>query len=593
MRALSLLPLILVSVAHAASVTSITQVSNAASFSLQPLPTSTVAQGSFFAIFGSGLGTPSANCGANFQNCIWKPYPLPTTLNGTYVKVTVGATTFNAYIYFASDSQITALMPSNISQGEGQVQVTYNGQTSSPAPVTVSASSFGTFSANQAGSGPGVFFNINSAGVGSFNTLVNTAQPGQFITTYGTGLGAPVDVKDEQNAPPVFPDDFTKPPHNLSVQVWVGSQPATVTYAGRSQFSGEDQINFVVPPGVEGCYVPVAIYAGPQGSKQTVSNFTTLSVNAQGAPCFDANAINAADLAPALQTKGSANIGVVQLSSYHLNISGNFDIVSDSLGATFADFPARLLESSLGFAQAPSVGTCTAYQFQGMNPTPYDPVLTNNLVIFLDAGSALSISGPNGSVSAGQIPAGQYNAIIGGTLLGFNVGINNPPPYFLNKNTLQFIPGTYTVSGTGGAQVGSFSSAVNIQAPVTWNNQNALAQTPISRAEDLTITWTGGQPGTVVDIVGIGYTAANGGIPTSSDTSAQFTCVAPVGAGQFTVPSFVLQSLPSTTGPSSFPLGFLLVGSSGPAQKVSPTPSGLDAAYVFYRILAGGSVVWQ
>src|ERR1039457_2837489 len=84
----------------------VTQVSNAASQALPPLQNSSIAQGSYFSIFGTGLGVDISTCGTNYTACIWHPYPLPTTIGGTTVNVTIGTTTVPAYIEFAAATQI-------------------------------------------------------------------------------------------------------------------------------------------------------------------------------------------------------------------------------------------------------------------------------------------------------------------------------------------------------------------------------------------------------------------------------------------------------------------------------------------------------
>ena len=60
---------------------------------------------------------------------------------------------------------------------------------------------------------------------------------------------------------------------------------------------------------------------------------------------------------------------------------------------------------------------------------------------------------------------------------------------------------------------------------------------PIDRSKDLTITWTGGAPNTQVTVVGGGF--ANG-------VTSGFLCAASVGAGQITIPAYVLLNLPPT-----------------------------------------------
>jgi len=104
------------------------------------------------------------------------------------------------------------------------------------------------------------------------------------------------------------------------VDVWVGNRQATVQYPGRSSFTAEDQIDFVVPAGVSGCYNDVAVSAGPPES-QTVGNFTTLAVAANGGACLDADGINMADIQTAVARKGSANVGSIALLSNYLNLS--------------------------------------------------------------------------------------------------------------------------------------------------------------------------------------------------------------------------------------------------------------------------------
>jgi hypothetical protein len=72
---------------------------------------------------------------------------------------------------------------------------------------------------------------------------------------------------------------------------------------------------------------------------------------------------------------------------------------------------------------------------------------------------------------------------------------------------------------------------------LTWTNQAAAAT--VTRSAGLPITWAGGASGTFVFI---------GGNSSSSTASGSFTCIAPVAAGQFTVPAYVLAALPAGTG---------------------------------------------
>src|SRR5439155_7015183 len=67
------------------------------------------------------------------------------------------------------------------------------------------------------------------------------------------------------------------------VEVYVGNIKADVASVARASCcTGVDQIQFTVPPGVQGCYVPVAVKIGA-----FVSNFATLSISPDSSVCSD------------------------------------------------------------------------------------------------------------------------------------------------------------------------------------------------------------------------------------------------------------------------------------------------------------------
>jgi hypothetical protein len=144
--------------------------------------------------------------------------------------------------------------------------------------------------------------------------------------------------------------------------------------------------------------------------------------------------------------------------------------------------------------------------------------------------------------------------------------------------------------------VGAFSASLDVSAAASsfqWTNQSITAA-PISRSTPLTITWVGGDPNGFVDILAISSTLQSGLTPTSTTPGAYVECIAPASSGTFTIPAYVLQSLPSTaTSTAAVPPGSLQVGPASGAVTVTPTPAGLDAAYIFYHYVAGVNVVWQ
>jgi hypothetical protein len=101
--------------------------------------------------------------------------------------------------------------------------------------------------------------------------------------------------------------------------------------------------------------------------------------------------------------------------------------------------------------------------------------------------------------------------------------------------------GTFTFSGSGGADVGPFTSTLTIANPnFNWTNPGAAAT--IDRTQGLLYTWTGGLPGTYVFL---------GGVSTGSGVTAGYSCKVAVEAGQFTVPSYILLGLPAGSGGAS------------------------------------------
>jgi hypothetical protein len=156
------------------------------------------------------------------------------------------------------------------------------------------------------------------------------------------------------------------------------------------------------------------------------------------------------------------------------------------------------------------------------------PVIAGGPVTFtgLDAG-AITLSGPSGLE----------------VTLRSQLGIRGAYNALLAAGSIPQSGGTFTFRGAGGADVGAFTSTVELSNPLmTWTNQSAAAT--IDKLQGLTVTWTGGNPGTFVSISGSASTANSGG----SGPAAGFNCLAPVGDGRFTVPSYILLGLPSGPG---------------------------------------------
>jgi len=548
---------------------------NAASYVIRGLPNANVAQGSMFILFGSNIGP------AKLVNAL--QFPLPNTLSDTSIQITVGGTVTKAIMLFVVSSQVAAILPSTTPAGSGMLTLTFNGQTSNAVPINVVASTLGIFTRNQSGSGPGVLFNFNSQSDQPLNSLVEAAHPGQVLTLWGTGLGKV--TGNEANGP--LPGNL-----DIPVTVYVGAKAVTPTYKGRSGCcAGIDQVVFTLPEGVEGCYVSVHVVAGG-----VVSNSATIAVTASGSVCSDPAGFTTADL-QRVQKGEPLTIGEIGIFRLHatltagaLSTQGNLDLGQGNFRnyLTALDVLGSTRGSVAVLDGLPSLGSCTILPYSYSDfisstlPNQPDPVNFGGL----NAGPALNINGPNGlkqlprqNKGTADQPFFRYH--VPQNLLGGSIpNVVSGGPDYLD-------PGNYEVdNGTGGPQVGPFK--VNLTIPVSnpnWTNENSLSN--ISRAQDLTINWSGGAVGGLVAVLG---SAAD----PSMGAGAEFQCIAPAEAGTLIVPAWVLSALPQSGVDSAtgLPVGFLLFGTILP-HAVRFEASGIDIGYFNWAEIEAKNVVFQ
>jgi len=518
---------------------------NAASYALDGLPNSAIAQGSMFVIFGSGLGP------ATLQQA---RFPLPVALGGTSVKVTVGGSTVNAILIYTSANQVACVLPSATPIGAGVVTVTYNNVTSAPASITVVRSSFGIFTINQAGNGPGVITDTNW----QVNLLTRAAGPSEVMVLWGTGLG-PVAFDETRGAP-------SEDMRSSDVQVFVGGKPAELLFRGRAPgYSGLDQINFRVPPGLEGCYVPVAVKVAG-----LVSNFTSLSISSRKKVCSDPLSHLDTDLERA-RDKDDFRVAYLQLVRTEMNLPGVGNITSDTGDGSFFRYNFRKLIGAVATAGLAPLGHCTVYTFRGTDYAFKDPVAPEGL----DAGR-LSVTGPLGEKQFKQNSKGEYSAQLGGGI----PGLGGQPEYL--------VKGYYSLTGSGGAEVGAFSAALVIPDPIRWINRDSIND--ISRSQDLKLSWTGGDPNKeMATIIGLS-------LRTAPEVGAAFVCTERAAALSFSVPSLVLSALPpspSGSAASGTPAAMLMLGSAPILDQSRFKAPGLDAGFFYYTLLNGKTVTFR
>jgi len=530
------------------------------------LPNADIAQGSIFSIFGTGLG-PANSPGLSF--------PLQNTLGGVSVQVTSGGTAVNALPLFVGPGQINALLPSTTPTGPATLTVTTSNGTSAAANFNVVDHSFGINSVNQSGAGVGIIDNSTYKLI----TENSAAQAGDVIIIWGTGLGKV--SGNEQDGP--LPGNQP----NIHAKVYIGAEQATISYQGRSGCcAGVDQIAVVVPSGVTGCHVPIAVQI--DGDNDIVSNWVTTSIAAPNANrvCSDATGPSSSELLNFLDKGGS--FGFVGLSR---NISTSPALpppfgtgsptttTTDTGSASFVKYTPEQFSVAENIFQTYTIGACSVFVFNGQSPIIVDPTTP----VGLNAGSVIDVSGPNGAKQLKPLAnfTGTYSATLGG-----GSGPNALPLYLSQ--------GTYTIdNGAGGADVKGFNFNLTLPPPLNWTNMNSVG--PVVRANGQLVTWTGGDPNGVVTISGdslVISTSGNG----SSAVGAFFTCHAPDSAGQFTIPAAVLLTLPSSTAITVAPgisidAGSLSLGSS--SQPVQFSATGINLGYAGSSVTSSITVAYQ
>ena len=523
---------------------------NAASFMPQSLPAGGIARGSVFSIFGTRLG-PAQPAQAN-------SFPLQTTLGGTSITVTQGNTTVNVIPVFVSAGQINAIMPSNAPLGMASLRVMQGNAKGNPVPVRIVDNTFGIFTASGAGVGPGILQNFIAADNQPINAPTITAQPGQAITLWGTGLGPA----------PGGADNVAPPAGNLptQVEVFVGGKPGNILYSGRAPCcAGTDQIVFTIPNDAPlGCWVPVFV----RTSGTIVSNAVTMAIQSDTSTCSDA--LN--PLSTALVSGRKAGAFVAARANTHEDIGtvAPVDVTVDYHSAVLYDIKAATFAFNSAVSMPPA-GTCTAYSVKG--DLLAGESLPGGLASprTLDAGPAFTLTGPRGSRTlTSAVP-------------GFRVGSLGSFINSLIPNTLFLDPGAYTLAGSGGADVGAFQASLTIPQPLTWTNRAQLMA--VSRSQPLTVSWSGGD-GQMVGIAGFAED-----LPTNASTA--FLCLAPPGASSFTVPAYILANVPLTRQNVLQSKGVIYLVSVPGSGAQTFNASGLDLGVVMFSNISGRTVVFQ
>jgi uncharacterized protein (TIGR03437 family) len=447
-----------------------------------------------FVIFGTGLG-PASLQQASAPN--YSP-----SLAGTSVKFTPvsGGTAINAGMVYTVATQVAGVLPSSITPGTYAVTVTYNTSISAPQNVTVVARSFGIATSNSGGTGPAqaTIGNVNngislvrmtggSINFSGYDWTLSPAHPGDELVLWGTGGGA-----DRLNDTGGTSGDQTAA-GNFTVTV--DGMSIVPLYAGASAgYPGLWQINFVLPSNITSdCLASVQVSAGGQ-----VSNPATIAIADPGAASCSST-ISKTSLSTLDGVTGSVTFVGLGLAQQIQN-----GVATTPVGGLINKY--SVAEFLLPYS-GPKVDQCLVLQeaYSGKDPVAADQQL--------DAGT-LTVSGGGQTVTIGK-----------------NTSAAGP----VYSGSIATVPGaTYTLTATGGADVGPFTASATFPNSFTVTNLSALNS--IDRSQPLTINWTGSG----FDHVAITIETENIG---KTIQVAELNCTLPAGLGTYTIPVAALQYL--------------------------------------------------
>jgi uncharacterized protein (TIGR03437 family) len=528
--------------------------------------TANIAEGGIFIVKGTNLSASGVAGPFNL--------PYPTSSGGVQIAFTpipVGppTTAYLVYLYNQSGTnQLAAILPSTLAAGAYNLTVTNNNNlVSAPFLVTVLQHKPGLFTQDTSGTGLAVVqnfisvteYDINRFTTGTANaTPISPAKPGQTLIAWATGLG------------PITTGDNTAPPFlnflpSLNVQAIVGGVSITPTFAGRSGYPGEDQINFTLPSNIPtGCTVSFQISVNG-----VLSNPTFLSI----APGTSASSCTAPGLTTAqLQnldqggTLTQAGFNLVQFSTTAtLPTLGTVTEKIDSLGGSFTQFTGFQLAAATALTSLS--GACQIIPQATSQSVPVFLAGGTNL----DAG-AIALTGPSGSNLTNQAltedPKDNYSLAIGIESAGLPPGVTIP-----GLTNASIVPGTYSLKGAGGKDVGPFNASVNLGTALTIAGG---LPTSVTRSAGLTLNWTGGNSTDLVEIIGSAGTTGN---------TTTFICSTTAGATTLTVPASILQQLPAETAVA------ITAGTATGSLAVLSSPSPASGNGLFTAPLtAGGSI---
>jgi hypothetical protein len=270
-----------------------------------------------------------------------------------------------------------------------------------------------------------------------------------------------------------------------------------------------------------------------------ISNTTLLPV-ANGSRTCTAN--NPAVNAQQLSTTSSFTVGVPELDHLLNNTNSGFVDQAQFNFIQASGVPAVSQADLAVYLDDPPIGTCMTVV--GLR-TPSDAFFSSLTLAPLDAGSTFTVTGPKGSMTVTANTGDRPTLSAAGTFL---------------------VPGNYTITGSGGKDVGAFTANITIPVSPTLTSPTSPSGLTVMRSQGMPVSWNSNGTTGHVELVLVSNFNAN--------VQAKAVCEVPASAGSFTIPPYVLLALP----PGNFTNFYFQPGDfGGPATTAAFTASGLNA----------------
>jgi uncharacterized protein (TIGR03437 family) len=400
-------------------------------------------------IFGTHLAASTATAQA---------VPLPLQLGGTSVTFYGVA----APLFYVSPTQINLLVPDGSLTGNGVIVATAAGTSPPYEPYTATPNTWNTgaiFTMDASGCGQGAVLNVAADGSLSVNSPTNSASPGDWISIYGTGFGSyyASEIDSLINVPaPSNPPVGSLSGGGAQFDFLVYSGPGSGWAGLAPGFVGLEQDNAQIPSTVrEGCAVPLQVPY--DNGALAISQPVTIAIHQGGGACVN---------------PPSAGYGQITWQKTISTTGSNVVSETDTMTASLQASPGQ---------QAPPAPAYNEGGLQG-SQTLSGPACPVPGYLSLGAGT-VTAQGPG--LAPAQVPIVPFQQ---GQLGGLSAYQATFP-----SGTIQ--PGNFTVTASGGADVGAFQASVKVGADIQL--QTPLAGVTVCSS---TIKWTGGDPNSWVTI---------------------------------------------------------------------------------------------